>query len=74
MVRNARSTRNDNTRNQIDEMVKSAKPGTILFTDDISQVLSIRKRSVNNRTVGKLMSERTDVVMREGYGMVWVKI
>ena len=36
MTRNARSIKNDNTRVQIDEMVKSAKPGTILFTDDIS--------------------------------------
>ena len=74
MTRNARSIKNDNTRNEIDEMVKSAKSGTILFTDDISRALSLRRRSVNNRTVGKLMAEREDVKCKEGYGMVWVKV
>lgn len=63
----------DNIRKEIDEMVKSAKSGALLFTDDISRAISIRKRSVTNRTVGKLMNERDDVVMKEGYGRVWVK-
>ena len=72
-MRNARSIRNEKIRKDVGEIVDSAKSGTILFTDDISRALSMRKRSVTNKNVGNALSERDDVVMREGYGGVWVK-
>lgn len=60
-MRNANCTRNQRTREYLNEIIKSAKPGSILFTNEISIALSTKFRSVNNRNVGNAMRERDDV-------------
>lgn len=73
-MKNPRCTKNQKVRKEIDEMLKSAKPGSIFFTDEISKALSIRKRSVTNRNVAMALRERIDVKLKEGCALTWVKI
>jgi hypothetical protein len=53
--------------------LKDCKPGTILFTEEISLALSTKFRSVSNRNVGLAMRERDDVELqqKDRHG-VWV--
>lgn len=60
-MKNARCTRNQKTREYLTEIIKSAKPGSILFTNELSIALSTKYRSVNNRNVGNALRERDDV-------------
>lgn len=57
-------TQNQKTRAYLDDLIKTCKPGSILFTEELSRALSIRFRSVTNRNVGLAMRERDDVELR----------
>jgi hypothetical protein len=73
MPRNARCTRNERTRQYLDELIKGCPPGSVLFTEEISIALSTRFRSVTNRNVGNAMRERDDVTLEQGGGAWRVK-
>lgn len=63
-MKNPRCTRNQRTRQYLDELIKNCKPGTIIFTEELSIALSTRFRSVTNRNVGLAMRERDDVMLK----------
>ena len=63
-MKNPRCTRNQRTRAYLDELIKNCKPGTIIFTEELSIALSTRFRSVINRNVGLAMRERDDVELK----------
>ena len=62
-MKNPRCARNVRTRKYLDELIATCKPGTVLFTNDVSIALSTKFRSVSNRNVGLAMRERDDVVL-----------
>jgi len=62
-MKNPRCSRNVRTRKYLDELIKTCKAGTTLFTNDLSVALSTKYRSVNNHNVGNAMRERDDVVL-----------
>ena len=72
-MKNPRCSRNVRTRKYLDELIKGCKPGTVLFTNDVSIALSTRFRSVSNRNVGLAMRERDDVVLEQAGGAWRVK-
>ena len=72
-MKNPRCTRNQKTRAYLDKLIKDCKPGTVLFTNDISIALSTKFRSVTNRNVGLAMREREDVMLEQGGGAWRVK-
>ena len=64
--------RTERTRAYLDEVLQTCKPGTLLFTEDISVALSTRFRSVTTHNVGLALRERSDVALeRTG---VWRKV
>ena len=75
LMKNKRCTRNQKTRAYLDEMLKDAKPGTILFSNDISIALSTKFRSVSKREVGTMLRERDDVrLQHKDQCGVWVVV
>jgi hypothetical protein len=75
MTANARCTRNQKTRAYLDELLKTCKSGTILFSNDISTALSTKHRSVTKRDVGMMLRERDDVMLQDKHKFgVWIKI
>ena len=72
-MKNPRCTRNERTRQYLDELVATCKPGSVLFTNEISIALSTKFRSVSNRNVGNAMRERDDVVLEQAGGAWRVK-
>ena len=72
-MKNPRCSRNVRTRKYLDELIKGCKPGTVLFTNDVSIALSTKFRSVSNRNVGLAMRERDDVVLEQAGGAWRVK-
>lgn len=72
-MKNPRCARNVRTREYLDELIKGCKPGSVLFTEEISIALSTRFRSVNTRNVGNAMREREDVELEQGGGAWRVK-
>ena len=72
-MKNPRCARNVRTRKYLDEFIATCKPGTVLFTNDVSIALSTKFRSVSNRNVGLAMRERDDVVLEQAGGAWRVK-
>ena len=72
-MKNPRCARNVRTRQYLDELIKGCKPGTVLFTNDVSIALSTKFRSVSNRNVSLAMRERDDVVLEQAGGAWRVK-
>lgn len=72
-MRNAKSIKNDNIRKELDVMLKETKTGAVLFSDEISRALSLKRRSVTTRTISRLMCERDDLKSRDGKTHTWVK-
>lgn len=70
-MKNPTCKKNQKTRRYLEEIIKDAKPGSIMFTEEISIALSTKFRSVSNRTVGRLMSSMEGV--RKDRDCVWVK-
>jgi len=63
--------RTDRIRKYISDILDGCKPGTVLFTSEISRALCVRHHGESNKDVGMAMRERTDVInVREG---VWRK-
>jgi hypothetical protein len=53
--------RTERTRAYLDTLLQNCKPGTTLFTEDISVALSTKFRSVTSHNVGLALRERSDV-------------
>ena len=60
-MRNARCTRNEKIRKEIDDIVKKSKEGSIIFTTELAQALSTRYRSVNILNATRFLRERDDL-------------
>jgi len=59
-------------RKYIGEVLQNCKPGTILFTDELSRAFCIIHHGETNQDIGMALRERSDVRLeRTG---VWVKI
>jgi hypothetical protein len=56
--------KNQKTRAYLDDIIKTCKPGSILFTEELSRALSTKFRSVTNRNIGLALRERDDVELR----------
>lgn len=59
-------------RDYLDDTLKDTKPGTILFTDELSRALRLQHHGEDNIAVGIALRERSDVKSLR-YG-VWVKL
>lgn len=59
-------------RNYLDDTLKDTKPGTILFTDELSSALCLQHHGESNLAIGLALRERSDVKnIRDG---VWMKL
>jgi hypothetical protein len=74
LMRNARSSKNDNTRAMLENLLKSMQLGDTFSSTQVAEQLSKPKRCVAARTMGSLLRERDDVKLVDKERCIWKKV